>query len=158
MAKDYAGVFTSDPRTSTGLTPTFILFYIIANGQTLTPPGITETFAGSGAYYFSYGPTLAIYFQIDGGSGLAASERYLTGVLDPLQVVDQRIGTIDDTFGTTMSDPTTLFGYAKRALEFWEGNAIFTKASGLWRIFSRGSSTLLREKNLTNNTTSAEKD
>lgn len=157
MSKDYAITFGSDPRVNTGLTPTFIIFNVLATGQTLTPPAITEPRAGSGCYYFSYGPTLAVYFQVDGGSSIAASDRYANGVLDPIQVVDQRIGTTDDSFGSTSVDPSTVFGYLKRGQEDAEGNAEFIKATGVWTVSSRGSSQVLFVKTLTNTSSEATK-
>lgn len=62
------------------------------------------------------------------------------------------IGTAGSTIGGSATDPIDLFGYMKRALEFWEGNAAFNKTSGAWGIYSRGSSILLRSKTLTNAT------
>ena len=152
MAKDYWLAFGSNPQTNTGLTPTFTIFNTVG-GTAMIPPGITEPAVGSGFYYFSYGPTVSIVFLVDGGSGLSDGDRYIKGVLDPLQVVDQRIGTVSDSFGSTASDPTTLFGYEKRALEFNEGNSVFNKSTGIWDIYSRGSTTLLTEKTLSNTTT-----
>lgn len=152
--KYYLNFGAGNPADNSGLSPTFITFSD-ETGQTLTPPGITEITAGF--YQFEYGPTLSIAAVIDGGAALAASDRYISAVLDPLQTVDQKIGNSDSSFGTTGVDPQTLFGFAKRSQEFFEGDATFTKATGKWRVFSRGSSTLLREKDLTNNTTVANK-
>lgn len=157
MAKTYYLKFgTGDPANYTGLFPTFTIFS--AGGLTaITAPGVTELPTGSGLYQFMYGPTLSIAFKADGGSGLASGDRYIVGVLDPIQAVDEKIGTTSDSIGSTATDPGTLLGYSRRNLEFLEGNATFTKATGTWDIYSRGSSTLLREKALTNNTTAATK-
>lgn len=147
---------SGDPSAYSGLTPTMTIFS--AGGLTaVTAPGITEIIASSGLYTFFYGPTISTIMVVDGGSGLSAADRYITGALDPLQAVDEKVGTINDSFGTDSVDPTTLFGYAKREQEFNEGNASFVKATGVWSIYSRGSSQLLREKDLTNDTTSATK-
>lgn len=157
MAKDYLLQFgSSDPSAYTGLTPTFTFFTEISTGTTVSPPGITEL-AGSGLYTFSYGPTLALAFVCDGGSGLSSEDRYIVGTLDPIQSVDEKVGTTDDSFGTTLTDPSTVIGYLKRNLEFQEGDANFTKSTGTWDIYSRGSSTLLREKTLTNTSSQANK-
>lgn len=157
MAKTYYLRFgDSNPSDNTGLTPTFTVFSW--NGQTaLTSPGITETPSGSGLYSFSYGPTISILFKVDGGAALADADRYIAGALDPLQVVDERLGTVSDSFGSTYTDPSTVFAYLKRSQEFWEGNSTYTKSSGIWNIYSRGSSTLLAQKTLVNNSTSATK-
>ena len=157
MAKTYYLQFGSgNPMNNTGLTPTFTVFS--ANGiSAQAAPGITETPAGGGLYRFTYFPTFPIVFVADGGGALGVNDRYIAGTLDPVQAVDEQIGTVADSFGSTSSDPATVFGYLKRALEFWEGNALYTKATGIWQIFSRGSSTLLRQKTLANDNTEAEK-
>lgn len=153
----YAAFGSGDPATYTGLSPTFVIFS--AGGLTaLAAPGVTETPAGSGLYRFDYpGPTLSIVFKLDAGSGVTVGDRYIKSSLDPIQAVDDKVGTITDSFGSTTVDPTTILGYVKRNLEFNEGNASFNKSTSIWDIYSRGSSTLLREKSLTNNTTSATK-
>jgi hypothetical protein len=210
---------TGNPASFTGLTPTLTVFS--ANGLTaITAPSITEAPASSGLYKFVYGPTLPVLFVADGGATLAASVRYLAGVLDPIDAVNEQadaigstllgvgstlgamgstlsgmgstlgamgatlsgmgatllgmgatlggmgetllivassIGSVSDSFGSTSVDPTTLFGYMKRALEFWEGDSVYTKATGVWQLFSRGSSAMLRQKTLTNTSTNATK-
>lgn len=155
MTKTYYLVFgTGNPSSYTGLTPTLIVFS--AAGLTaLVAPAIIEGPAGSGFYNFQYGPTLSINFLADGGAALSATDRYIKGALDPVQAVDQTIGQPTDSFGTTLVDPTTVLGYQKRNLEFNEGNKTYIKSTGIWDIYSRGSSTLLREKTLTNSVTSA---
>jgi len=158
MAKQYWLKFgNGDPRTNTGLTPTFIIFQDTAGAAVASPPGVTEPGSGTGLYRFEYGVTASIVFTADGGSGLADADRYVTGVLDPVQAVDEKVGTTESSFGSTSADPSTLMGFAKRNQEFQEGDATFTKATGKWQINSRGASTLLREKTLANSTTSATK-
>lgn len=172
MAKTFFFKFgTGDPRPYTGISPTFLIF-VDQNGSTLSPPSITEDLVGSGFYKFSYTPTLGIAFLIDGATTLLDSvSRYVSGALDPVLLVDQQlsgngssfipvaaaIGTNSDSYGSTSADPTTLFGYLKRSLEFNEGNATYTKSSGTWDIYSRGSSTLLIEKTLSDSSVSTTK-
>lgn len=157
MAKNYFLQFgAGDPATYTGLTPTFIIFSAFGTSA-LTAPGITESPVGSGFYGFNYEPVIPVVFKVDGGASVPSADRYITNALDPIQAVDERIGTTSDSFGSTAVDPSTVIGYLKRNQEFSEGNAVFTKSSGLWDIYSRGSSTLLREKALTNTTSSATK-
>lgn len=158
MAKTYGLVFTtSDPRTVTGLTPTLVQFWDMLTGATLPPPGVTEFFTGSGVYQFSYAATGPVYFLADGGVIVADADRYLEGILDPIQSVDERLGTVADSFGSTSIDPTTAIGYLKRLQEWLEGNANFAKSTGTWTVFSRGGSTLLQTKTLTNTTSNATK-
>jgi len=63
--------------------------------------------------------------------------------------VDEQIGSTVSSIGSTSVNPGNLFGLAKRIQEFLEGNQIFNKTNGVWDIYSRGSSTLLVEKTLT---------
>lgn len=147
---------SGDPALFSGLFPTFVIFS--AGGLTaLAAPGITELPTASGLYQFQYGPTQAIVFKADGGSNLAAGDRYISATLDPIQAVDQQLGFQTDSFGSTATDPASLWGYVKRLQEFFEGDQIYTKATAILQIFNRGSTTLLRTKQLVNNTTSATK-
>lgn len=67
------------------------------------------------------------------------------------------IGDTTSSYGSTSIDPTTLFGFLKRNQEFWEGNQAYAKASGLMDFYSRGSSTLLVEKTITDSTSTTTK-
>ena len=128
-----------------------------AGGTAIAAPSITEPGVSTGFYLFSYGPTASISFLVDGGSALADTDRYVQGVLDPIQVVDERVGTLTDSIGSTTTDPGSVFAYLKRNQEVSEGNATFSKTTGVWSLYSRGSSTLLREKSLANTTTAVNK-
>lgn len=147
---------SGNPVPYSGLFPTFTIFS--AQGLTsIGSPGVTELPSGSGLYQFQYGPTMAVVFTADGGANLAAGDRYISGTLDPIQAVDQQLGFSTDSFGSTSVDPPSIWGYVKRIQELFEGNATYTKATGIWNMFNRGSSTLLRQKALTNTTTAAVK-
>ena len=157
---------TGDSRSYTGLSPSFVLFFN-SNGATITPPGITEPLVGSGLYTFQYGPTMSMAYQVDGGATLNSAFRFIAGNLDPIQAVDegvttinynvslmmQSIGSTASSFGSTSVNPGTLYGLGKRIQEFLEGNQTFNKTNGVWDIYSRGSSTLLVEKTLTDTST-----
>ncbi len=150
----------SDPRTYTGLGSSVIFIQFFNQlGQTLAAPGITEIFAGSGAYQFNYssGYSTSVYFLVDGGATLNSSVRYIRGVLDPIDSLDISLGYTASSFGSTSTDPADVFGFLKRAQEFNEGNQTFLKSSGQWQIFSRGSSTLFAIKTLTNSATGVTK-
>lgn len=158
MAKNYVVQFGSgNPSSLTGLTPTFIVFRAVPGGGLTTPPAIAEV-ASTGLYTFSYEPVGGVAFVIDGGAAITSVARYVAGNLDPVDAVDERIatltgnvstlsafvpsiGTTADSFGSTLTDPSTVLGYLKRLLEFNEGNSIFSKASGTWQIFARGNAT-----------------
>jgi len=155
MAKTYWVTFGSNGASFTGLTPTFTVFQL-GSGTTLTPPGITTRISATGAYQFSYdsnGLTSPIFFQIDGGASLAVASRYIQGSLDPVDAIDERIGTTTDVYGSASVDPTTIYGYVKRLQELQEGNASFNKTSGVWTVQSRSGATTLATKTLSNGST-----
>ena len=144
---------SGDPRTYTGLAPTMIVFKKF-DGTAATAPGITEPVVGSGLYNFSFDPTFSHVFICDGATtGLPSIYRYVTGNLDPADKVDELlagIGSTASSYGTSANDPVDLFGYMKRVMEVLEGDAGFSKTTGAWSMYSRGSSTLLRSKTLSN--------
>lgn len=195
MSKNFIVQFGSgSPALITGFHPTFTVFNVVPGGGATTPPGITEVPTSTGLYYFTYEPLSSIAFVIDGGASLSAAARYIAGSLDPVQAVDERIsemgstlvaigntvsaiaaggiasiGSLSDSYGSTLSDPTTVFGYLKRLMEFNEGDSSFNKSSGTWDIFTRGSTyilgastypgltTMLREKLIVDNGSSITK-
>ena len=139
---------TSNPGNYTGLSPTFTVFQSIP-GASFVPVGssITQVGASIGLYTFGFtATTFPIAFIVDGGASMATNDRFISGILDPLQAVDEKIGTNTDTFGGATFDPTTLMGYVRRNLEVQEGTAAFNAVSGLWTVLSRaftnGASTL----------------
>lgn len=67
------------------------------------------------------------------------------------------IGSTGDSFGTDSVDPTTLFGFMKRLQELGEGDSIYTKSTGVWAIYNRGSTTTLRSKTITDSATTVTK-
>jgi hypothetical protein len=158
MAKTFILQFgTGNPAAFTGLSPTLSVFKLASDASSITAPAVSEV-GTTGLYKFVYGPTVATVFVVDGGSGLSSSDRYISGVLDPIQAVDQPLGDIGSSYGDNSTDPTTVFGYVKRSMEFNEGDANFDKSNGVWDIYSRGASTLLREKTLTNESGTVTKD
>ena len=142
----------SNPANYTGLSPTLTIFAQIPGGTLVTAPGITESPAGTGLYSFGFtATTLPIAFKCDGGATLSATDRYIVGILDPVDAVDEKIGWLSDSFGNTAVDPTTLMGYAKRTQEDLEGTATYTKSNGSWANYSRGASVLLFDRTIINN-------
>lgn len=158
--RDYWIRFGSgSPVLKTGLSPTFITF-IDGSGNNVSPPSISEP-GSKGLYKFSFEATMTIAFVVDGATtGLNPSDRYIAGVLDPQDILAERIGATFSSFGSTSADPGTVFGFLKRSMEFWEGNQAYTKSSGLLQFFSRGSgsSTLLRERTITDNSSTTIKE
>lgn len=147
MAKNFIVQFgVGNPTLMTGLSPTFVQFRTVPGGVTSAPPGITEVPNATGLYYFTYGPTTSIAFLIDAGAAVTNNtQRYLSGALDPIQSVDEKIGISSDSIGSTAVDPTTIFGYVKRLQEFNEGNSTFNKTTGAWDIYSRGNTQLIEK-------------
>lgn len=156
MAKNFQFTFGVPASSFAGLSPTLSVFVNTSTGLTAAPPGITEIFSGVYEFLYEPGQSFSIYFEADGGVGLG-SNRYVPGTLDPIIMVDQKVGFGTDSFGSTAIDPGTMYGMIKRLQELLEGNAVFNKSTGVWDVYSRGSSTLLREKTLTNTTSSATK-
>jgi len=155
--KTYIVVFGSgNPANYSGLSPTFTVFNNYIAGAS-TPgwtvaagPTITEIGAGIGLYSFQYEPLTPYAFVCDGGVTLVNTDRYVKGILDPIQAVDEKVGFSTDSFGSSSVDPGSIYGYVKRFQEFMEGDSYFNKVTAVWTIFNRGSSTLLRTKNLVN--------
>lgn len=285
--KNYVIRFGSgDPRTSSGLSPTMLIFVRSDTGATLAPPSVTEIAATWGLYTFQWGTTTPIAFLCDGATSNLGQLRYVTGSLDPADRADEYgntmvalgntivfnapanmgstlvaigntaialgntivfnapanmgatlvaigntviaigtshlaqgttmialgttavswgsaigstlvatgstlvaigntsialgtnavssgitsvalgnsilsivggftstlsgIGSTASSFGTTTADPVDLFGYMKRVIENLEGDQDYFKQTGVLQIYSRGSSTLLRQKTIAN--------
>jgi len=169
MAKNYLLSFGSSNYS--GLAPSFLVFNTMAGASTARP-GITEIPTATGLYYFTYGPTNAIAFVVSGmTTSIPFGERYVSGLLDPIQAVDEQltavgtsilaqgssilagligisglntiIGTTASSYGDTSTMPATIFGYLKRLKEFNEGISDFTKSTGVWNVFASGTSTQL---------------
>ncbi len=246
MSKAYSVQFgAGDPRTYTGLSPTFLIFARLTDGATLAPPSITEALTGSGFYTFSYGVTQPIAFLVDAAtSSPGTAGRYVSGQIDPNDRSDEYgntltaigfsnlvygsslfafgntltsigysnlvygasnfalgttsvaylvaasgvgvavaamgttligvgssslaagqslaglaafVGTTASSFGSTSIDPSTLFGFLKRAQEIQEGAQVYTKASGLWDLYDRTQTTLLREKTISDSSSQTTK-
>lgn len=124
MAKTYYLRFGGgDPRAYTGLSPTLISF-VRSDGQTIAPPSITEFFAGSGIYSFTYGTTQSIAFLADAATTLPGTQgRYVVGCIDPSDRIDEvgttlvAIGTSNIALGTTnVAIGTTLTAIATTIL------------------------------------------
>lgn len=101
MAKTYWMRFGSgDPRTYTGLAPTFLIFKD-KDGNNVTPPSIAEVGSGTGLYAFTWGTTTPIGFLADAATtSPGADARYVSGALDPVDRVDE-VGTTLVAIGTT---------------------------------------------------------
>ncbi len=156
MAKKFMIRFgAGDPRSFAVASPTFTFFYNANTGASLTAPGITAIFPLTGQYWFEYGPTQAIGFLIDGGASLVGDYRYISGALDPIQAVDEQIGSGISPIGTTSVGASNLFGQVNRVYEFLAGDKDFNKSTGVWSIYDRGGTLLIETKTLGNDVTGA---
>jgi len=116
---------------------------ILAFGSTLTGFG-TSIYAGQSGIV-NMGVTLVGIGNTVSGIGLTVGN--LGGL----------IGSTASSYGSTSTDPSTIFGFLIRAQEFREGNSTYTKATGILDFYSRGSSTLLREKTISDSSTTTTK-
>lgn len=161
MSRIYGVAFGSgDSRNYAGLSPTFVIFQPFPSGPSLTPPSIFEIGVSTGLYGFTFAPsaTYTVFFQIDGTNTITdSSQRYIRGNLDPISAVDQQLGFIGDSYGTTVL-PTTALGYIKRITEYLRGDANFNKTTGVWTIYPSGvTTTALEIKTLSNTTATVTK-
>lgn len=98
MAKEYFVKFgIGEISTTSGLAPTFTHFVNMATGGTLAPPGITQLIVGIGLYKFAYDPTAPIAFEIDGATTGLGTNRYVHGVLDPTDKLDETATALGST-------------------------------------------------------------
>lgn len=149
---------SGDSRNFSGLSPTFVIFKR-EDGTNETAPSILEVGTSTGLYYFNYqpSPTFTIFFQVDGGAAITdSSVRYVSGTLDPIAAVDQQVGYPQDSFGTT-AVPSTIFGFVKRINELWQADGSFSKTSGVWSQYAKGTSTLLFSKTFANSSAQVSK-
>ncbi len=110
MKTYYVRFGSGDPRSNSGLAPTFLSFNNY--GSAVTPPGITSVIGATGFYAFQYGTTTPIVFLIDGAtSGLDSSSRYVAGSIDPADRSDEYGNTlISYSQNIQATGLTTLFG------------------------------------------------
>lgn len=138
MAKTYWFTFsTQDPRTYTGLAPTFVQF-VNQIGQTLAPPGITESPVGFGFYRSNYtvGASTSIAFLVDGGATLSSTVRYIVGniyeseSLDTLGATLSQIGTnLTNTGSTVIGIGQTLTAIGSTISSFGDLGALIGNTS-----------------------------
>lgn len=135
-----AGVL--DAQDTFGVTLNAIGVTQVAQGATVVAIGnsfaaLSSTFTAFNSSFAAVSSTL---------SGMAAT---LAGVGASFGALSALIGDTSSSFGDDASDPTTVFGFLKRAQETAEGNQDYTKASGVLRLFSRGSGTTTLIRSLT---------
>lgn len=89
--------FSQDnPSNYTSLAPTFITFMNMLDGTTITPPGITQL-AFTGIYMFAHQTSTPFYFKLDAITVSTSTDRYVYGVLGPIQQVDIQLSQLSST-------------------------------------------------------------
>lgn len=157
FSASFSVIFEADGAT-TGLSATDRFIYGSCEALDSTNFGATtaalgSTLSGIGTTLIAQGSTL-----VGTGTTLVAQGATLVAIGNTVLSINAAgIGSTASTFGSTSADPDTLFGYMKRIQELIEGNQDFNKTSGAWEMWSRGSSTLLRLKTLTNSTSGVTK-
>lgn len=143
-------------------------FSLNAMGSSLSTMGSSLSVMGSslsvmGSSLSAMGISLSAFGESQlalGNSLVALGTSNLALGVSNLAIGTSLIAGLGDTassYGTDVSDPTTVFGFLKRAQETREGNETYTKSTGVLDIYSRGSSQLLREKTISDSTTSTTK-
>lgn len=115
----------TNPQNLSGLSPTFLAFVRMTDGQTLTPPSVTEL-AGQGLYSFQYGTTQPIAFICDGFTTLLGLGRYVVGQIDPSDRADE-YGTTIVAMNTNTGTSLTAAGVTVVAI----GNSLTTKLTNM---------------------------
>lgn len=91
MSNYYGLVFSnSDPSQYPSLAPTFLTFRNALTGVTLSPPSIAQIDV-TGVYGFTYAVTDPVYFRVDGITITSATDRYVQGILDPSDNIDDQL-------------------------------------------------------------------
>lgn len=65
-------------------------------------------------------------------------------------VIDAKLGSTASVFGDSSTLPVDVYGFLKRAMEFSEGDATFSKDTGVWTVKDRAGLTTIASKTLTN--------
>lgn len=130
---------------------------LVAIGNTNLAMGVTQsgmgvTLSGIGVTLTAQGATI-----VGMGTSLTAMGDTLVSIGASFGAIVTAIGSTASSFGTDSMDPVDLFGFLKRTQEFLEGNQTFTKSTGTLDFYSRGSSTLLREKTVSDGVTQTTK-
>lgn len=87
----------------------------------------------------------SILFVVSGIGGAGATSVAIGTTISAL------IGTVASAIGDSVTSPTDLFGYLKRAREVSEGQEQFVKGTGALTILDRSGATTLASRTVTNN-------
>jgi len=120
MANKYGVAFSqTDPRTYPSLAPTFLAFNSMVDGSAISPPAISQFLAAgatyTGIYQFTYTASFSVYFLLDGITVATSTDRYVYGILDPIQQVDLQLERYTATF-TAANSTLVAYGNTNVAL------------------------------------------
>lgn len=148
----YSAVIDANPVGSTNACRAATLTNFYVNGVSTAAPQVYEFLQngdtivgpsnGTGWYYFDYVTQGAISY-------LAAWPGLSTTFSGQHDLAWSAVGTTTSSIGDTLTDPTDVYGLAKRVNNLLEGNEEFTFANGKLDMYAVGSSTLLRSKTIT---------
>lgn len=126
--------------------------------RTISTQGFSQSVENYSAIVQSYSLAVQSYSLISQGSSVSIEGFSLTVALYSLAIQGSSlIGDTASSFGTSSVDPTSVFGFLKRAQEDREGNETYVKASGILDTYSRGSSVLLVQKTISDTSTETTK-
>lgn len=133
---------------------------LVAQGSTLSSIATTTTGLGTTLTALNVNVTNNATYIANAGATLVATGATLSAVAATLATMSELMGSTQSSFGSTNVDPLTLFGYMRRLQEIAEGNQVYTKATGLFALYSRGSgtTTMLRQLTVTDNVTSTTRE
>jgi hypothetical protein len=103
MSNVYGVAFSgTNPSSYPSLAPTFITFKKMSDGSDVTPPTIAQV-STTGIYSFTFTPSFSVYFLLDGITVSQSTDRYVYGVLDPVQKTDIQIAEMGSTLAAINS-------------------------------------------------------
>lgn len=124
----------------------------VALGTTSVAIGLTGVAIGTSGIALG---TTSVALGTTAVAGIGFMGTTLVAIGDSLSTFSASMGALGSLIGNTSSvigdnatDPTTVFGFLKRAQETREGDETYTKATGVLQIFDRTGATLLRSQTI----------
>lgn len=146
-----------DQYDTFGVTLNAIGTTLVAQGATVVAIG--TTLVAQGATVVAIGNTMITGLNDQGstlvgqGTSIIAMGNTLAAIGLSAGSLGALIGDTNSLIGNNLSDPTTVFGFLKRAQETREGDETYTKASGVLDIYDRTGATLLRQQTISDTAT-----
>lgn len=129
----------------------------VAIGTTLTAFGLTNVALGTTNVALGTTAVAGIgnvsATLIATGATIVAIGNTLAGLNASFGSIASLLGDTSSLIGDNATDPTTVFGFLKRAQETREGDETYTKATGVLNIYDRTGATLLRAQTIAESAT-----